>query len=1082
MNKPENGAQIIEDQIGEPQTSSQHTLESGRNSLFGLEMEVDNSRGFVKSEETIEEFVERVKGPDPIRIHRARFYRDDGVSLGFSVSKVSFENEQFKMIVNDVTDDGKAYKEGLRAGDRILVVNKVMLRSSEEHEEALEILKSTGSIEIILAQNTHQMTKVQTQSQLHRIVLNNDVNGLGFGITSEEGRNLVERIIPNTPAAMASNLKIGDELVEICGKSTKDCDIEQIYREVATFGAETVELYIKRLAPLDEDIFAEGETYDVTIETKGQGMGISVNNPLDKNSTLGITIKSVVADSPADQTGKIGTGDRIIVVNAESIFGKTCEFSMNKLRNAGNDVHLTLMKLPRQKPAEQIKISNSIANSFKQDVNNRKKKWEQILGPDFEVIVEPISKNDPSGGWGFSLEGLEIEDSNGEVVNKHFLKVIAELGPVGRSGVIKQGDELLEIVELTKSREVRGLNHAEAVKMLTSMPSSVHFIVARNRAGGSPIEIIRELETQNEQDEVNETVNESQSLKEAAFVLSEDQITVEKRDSVYAPRSTSHSPVIKPETEPPRNLKWSWEVSEAYVNKSPFEQLGLTFTNFQRGSEKHIIIESIKDDSPASRVPELAVYDKLISVQGKSIVGRTLAEVTKLVNDDSELGPVMLGVRKLEDNLRRESNVSSLDLRAGRSASPDPVSTSYASDAPTPPPPLTLRHEEPEIVREAQNTQFSSVVGSSNYNSWREEAKIQGSVRERTVQWGKPASRNDSSNSEKNSKVRGNQSSASSEGREENILPSALEQKIAVSKSKVGVVGLSVGREPRGNGVLVKSTLPGGAAARDGRIEVGDIIRAINDVKIMSMEITDVRSLLRELGRKEDDVFITYITREDAQYFWTYEEIPDNLTVKTCLYFEGIDSDASLARSNSSMMVGAIKRTTSSFMTPSADTVLEAETSPINSRPLYSETNPFKDQEKPRMPSFSAPRDEQGIAVIDDVPDHDQFMFGPKRLVEVARQEGEPLGLSILGHEMGIFIKDVNPGSPAAGPNRDSQNSDDVLNPGDRIISVNGQNLSDSTQRDAVLIIKGARSPLRFIVQSCTVKGDKNETLFSSIN
>ena len=395
---------------------------------------------------------------------------------------------------------------------------------------------------------------------------------------------------------------------------------------------------------------------------------------------------------------------------------------------------------------------------------------------------------------------------------------------------------------------------------------------------------------------------------------------------------------------------------------------------------------------------------------------------------------------------------------------------------------MTLRHEEPEIVREAQNTQFSSVAGSSNYNSWREEAKIQGSVRERTAQWGKPASRNDSSNSEKNSKVRGNQSSASSEGREENILPSALEQKIAVSKSKVGVVGLSVGREPRGNGVLVKSTLPGGAAARDGRIEVGDIIRAINDVKIMSMEITDVRSLLRELGRKEDDVFITYITREDAQYFWTYEEMPDNLTIKICLYFEGIDSDASLARSNSSMLVGAIKRTTSSFMTPSADTVLEAETSPINSRPLYSETNPFKDQEKPRMPSFSAPRDEQGIAVIDDVPDHDQFMFGPKRLVEVARQEGEPLGLSILGHEMGIFIKDVNPGSPAAGPNRDSQNSDDVLNPGDRIISVNGQNLSDSTQRDAVLIIKGARSPLRFIVQSCTVKGDKNETLFSSIN
>ena len=87
----------------------------------------------------------------------------------------------------------------------------------------------------------------------------------------------------------------------------------------------------------------------------------------------------------------------------------------------------------------------------------------------------------------------------------------------------------------------------------------------------------------------------------------------------------------------------------------------------------------------------------------------------------------------------------------------------------------------------------------------------------------------------------------------------------------------------------------------------------------------------------------------------------------------------------------------------------------------------------------------------------------------------------LKGHEMGIFIKDVVSGSPAAG-HRDAQSSDDKLNPGDRLVSVNGQTLMNCSQQDAVLIIKGARSPLRFVAQSCTIRSEENETLFSSVN
>ena len=274
------------------------------------------------------------------------------------------------------------------------------------------------------------------------------------------------------------------------------------------------------------------------------------------------------------------------------------------------------------------------------------------------------------------------------------------------------------------------------------------------------------------------------------------------------------------------------------------------------------------------------------------------------------------------------------------------------------------------------------------------------------------------------------------------------------------------------------SSILGGAINRDGRIEVGDIVTAINDVNIKGSDINDVRGMLRELGRKEDDVFITYITREDAQYYWTYQSVPGSLTVKPCLYFEGMDNPDGFGIPTSPPTENELK--SGYLLTKSTDIVTEATTTPIDNQPIYKPGNPFKN-EKSKQSSLSAPRDKNGIAVINHAPEHDSFIFGPKRLVEVVRHDGQPLGLSILGHEMGIFIKDIVLGSPAAG-HRDSQSSEDVLNPGDRLLSVNGENLMNCNQKDAVLIIKGARSPLRFIAQSCTIRSEENETLFSSVN
>ncbi|XP_078101056.1 inaD-like protein, partial [Sander vitreus] len=96
--------------------------------------------------------------------------------------------------------------------------------------------------------------------------------------------------------------------------------------------------------------------------------------------------------------------------------------------------------------------------------------------------------------------------------------------------------------------------------------------------------------------------------------------------------------------------------------------------------------------------------------------------------------------------------------------------------------------------------------------------------------------------------------------------------------------------------------------------------------------------------------------------------------------------------------------------------------------------------------------------------------WGPPRRVEVWPEDGQSLGLSIVGgHHVikrlrngeelkGIFIKQVLRNSPAAKTR--------CLKTGDKILEVSGVDLRVASHEDAVNAIKSAPSPVVFIVQS----------------
>ncbi|XP_031731163.1 inaD-like protein isoform X2 [Anarrhichthys ocellatus] len=96
--------------------------------------------------------------------------------------------------------------------------------------------------------------------------------------------------------------------------------------------------------------------------------------------------------------------------------------------------------------------------------------------------------------------------------------------------------------------------------------------------------------------------------------------------------------------------------------------------------------------------------------------------------------------------------------------------------------------------------------------------------------------------------------------------------------------------------------------------------------------------------------------------------------------------------------------------------------------------------------------------------------WGPPRRVEVWPEEGQSLGLSIVGGQhvikrlrngeelKGIFIKQVLKSSPAA--------KTQCLKTGDKILEVSGVDLRVASHEEAVNAIKSAPSPVVFIVQS----------------
>ncbi|XP_063311217.1 multiple PDZ domain protein isoform X10 [Pelobates fuscus] len=260
--------------------------------------------------------------------------------------------------------------------------------------------------------------------------------------------------------------------------------------------------------------YPDDDTFDVKLAKNAQGLGITIAGYVgDKSSEpSGIFVKSITKGSAVEHDGRIHVGDQIIAVDGTNLQGYTNQQAVEVLRHTGQSVQLTLIRRVRRqefgiqsneetaKPTENAlqsaedgkeislniePLNSTICMNVMQtatvgkssqtedecdvDMENgeaKKNKWQRIMGGDYEIVVAQVSKFSESSGLGISLEASG---------SHHFLRSILPEGPVGRSGMLYSGDELLEVNDLS----LLGQTHKDVVNILKELPISVTMVCCR---------------------------------------------------------------------------------------------------------------------------------------------------------------------------------------------------------------------------------------------------------------------------------------------------------------------------------------------------------------------------------------------------------------------------------------------------------------------------------------------------------------------------------------------------------------------------------------------------------------------------
>ncbi|XP_024421133.2 inaD-like protein isoform X2 [Desmodus rotundus] len=646
--------------------------------------------------------------------------------LGFSVVALRSQNLEVAIFVKEVQPGSIADRDQrLKENDQILAINHTPLDRNISHQQAIALLQqTTGCLSLVVAREpVHTKSSTSTSltdtvlpetvrwGHIEDVELINDGSGLGFGIVGGKSSGVVVRtIVPGGLADRDGRLQTGDHILKIGGTNVQGMSSEQVAQVLRNCG-NSVRMLVAR-DPIDEisvtpptptalpvalpampsrspssDNSSLYETYNVElIKNDGQSLGIRIVGYVGTAHTgeaSGIYVKSVIPGSAAYHSGQIQVNDQIVAVDGVNIQGFANQDVVEVLRNAGQVVHLTLVrrrtpppasslveqpplveqpsdggaaveppKTPALLPTGALEVETNLGgedeemeekmDNLKNDntqalgklgkaldfpENELKSRWENLLGPDYEVMVATLDTQiaDDAELQKYSKLlpihtlrlGMEVDSFDGH----HYISSIAPGGPVDTLSLLQPEDELLEV----NGVQLYGKSRREAVSFLKEVPPPFTLVCCRRLF--------------DDEASVDEPRTTEASLPEMEADHNVDVNTEDDDDGELA--------------------LWSPEVKIVELIKD-HKGLGFSILDYQDpldSTRSVIVIRSLVAEGVAERSGELLPGDRLVSVNQHCLDNTSLAEAVELLKAVPP-GTVRLGICKPlgEDAKEEESH------------------------------------------------------------------------------------------------------------------------------------------------------------------------------------------------------------------------------------------------------------------------------------------------------------------------------------------------------------------------------------------------------------------------------------------
>ncbi|XP_068278492.1 multiple PDZ domain protein isoform X5 [Nyctibius grandis] len=841
----------------------------------------------------------------------------------------------------------------------------------------------------------------------------------------------------------------------------------------------------KKQAGASVDSCEDGEKFNVELTKNIQGLGITIAGYIgDKTSEpSGIFVKSITKGSAVEQDGRIHVGDQIIVVNGTNLQGFTNQQAVDVLRHTGQTVRLTLIRRglkqenhtqpqedfsatvekdllfqtmdsstakdnsETEQGSPSLPCSASVVNigeDRKQQETDfqlttteeaaTKTKWQRIVGSNYEIVVAVVKKFSESSGLGISLEATAAH---------HFIRSVLPEGPVGRSGKLFSGDELLEVNEIS----LLGENHKDVVNILKELPIKVTMVCCRPVA--PPIAHPEVLESLS----LSEVQLTEKAHIELGFIGSSD---TEGTALEIADEGQS-----KEEVQSSSLAMWETEVQHIELEKGSMG-LGFSILDYQDPVDPAntvIVIRSLVPGGVAEQDGRLLPGDRLMFVNDIHLENGSLEEAVQALKG-APAGTVKIGVAKplpvdsgeadladestLESQYSLESDVFQASMIAlhGTDCSGE-LNYSFS---------LPLSTPKSSVGEECINAAADFHVSDKNlYNmDVNQRVREQKSVVDESLETATGFTKKDllpldvsdinQNESENTTAWTGSQTTAEialstsrattmqldPTGKDQvllmekrsleessttpNSFKNMYEKTITIAKGNSSL-GMTVSSNKDGSGMIVRSIIHGGSISRDGRIGVGDCILSINEESTTNLTNAQARAMLRRHSLIGPDINITYVPAENLDEY-----------------------RASLGQQTE----GAV---------------------PLELFPSHTV------RELPELPER-----EEGEGEESELQNAAFSNWNQPRKVELWREPSRSLGISIVGGRgmgsrlsngevmRGIFIKHILEDSPAG--------KNGTLKTGDRIVEVDGIDLRDASHEQAVEAIRKAGNPVVFMVQS----------------